>query len=81
MGKVKVDENLENAEVGDELYFRHTILGSGDKGVKVAKVTKTLIVDSKGDRWRKRDGKPAGYVWSRGTMAHWRAYLLIERIP
>lgn len=82
MGKVRVDENLENAEIGDELYFRHTILGASDKkGVKVVKVTKTLLIDSNGHRWRVKDGKPAGYVRTRSTLTYWRAYILLERVP
>jgi len=82
MAKVRLNSHLEDAEVGDELYFKHTILGGdSSRNCKVARITKTLIVDDKGGRWRIRDGKRAGHVRSRGTLTCWQAHILVERIP
>ncbi len=80
MAKIRYSDDLESIKVGDEIYLKHTIMGG--MGVrKVVKVSKTLITDETGNRWRKSDGRESGYRWSRATMAHTTAYKFIARIP
>lgn len=79
MAKIRYSDDLESVKIGDQLYLKYNF--GQTQIVKVTKVSKTLITDENGRRWRRDDGYPSGYRWSRATMAHWTAYKFIARVP
>ena len=51
---------LENVKAGDYLIHSSTDPRSPDSIVKVERTTKTLVITTKGGRYRKEDGRPSG---------------------